>query len=1022
MSLEGDDVPRVSVTSIDESELEKCTVKFQCGLLRETETFIGEDVHLLCLETLQDYVCDMLHFKYPDHPYGDLYTKLILFKHDNDTNELTLLAADDEISDGMIIEVILRADSKQEYSDTICPHLLRVHTYKTPSFCDHCGVVMFGLLKQGIKCEGCDKNFHKKCAYKIPNDCTRYWAELGTAPPTPRTRETWSGRPLWIDKAIQARPQVPHTLFVHSFKKPTACHHCKKLIKGVFKNGMKCKDCGFNYHKKCAKEIGNNCPGEIPSLSRIDNGEFTTAKNVIANEYITDDTCPDTPPELRNSEELDSTEDISVSSQQDQEEIEDESVVDLPPTMDTIAEEPSGGEDSTSNEGSDHNQAGNVSSGNIQLQRVTGVSMRQTKPLPATVFTEGWMVHYTNKSTIRKKHYWRLDTKCLTFYKSNDSPHYYKEIQLADVLAVDPMINAALYPLSPPHVFELVTSNCTYYVGVDMTGAAPEDLSPPTDIDIMGSNIVGDVSHLTLMELEDLGIGLNVALTWEEALHSALMPVTPQASMGSLSDIGGPINRPQSFRSKRGSLHGSFRGSFHGNHRPNSFRGGSIRAHKGSTRGSFRGSFRAVKPPHIPMRQTQNTLKPKIETKMDVSQFYQIFPEEILGSGQFGTVYGGQNRTTSKTVAVKVIDKLRFPHKHDTALRQEVTILQYLEHPGIICLEQMFETPEKIYIVMEKMNGDMLEMILNSPISRLSERVTKFLIYQILVALQYLHKKDIVHCDLKPENVLLTSETGMPQAKLCDFGFARIIGEKSFRKSIVGTPAYLAPEVLKNEGYNRSLDLWSVGVIVYVSLSGTFPFNEDEEINDQIHNAAFMYPPDPWATVSREAIDFVSKLLQVSRRSRFKTNQAINHVWLNDVKLWQDLCELESKLDTRYLTHESEDTWWIKQGAKPHPLAKKSQRFLHHTYNNITILDEPRPGASPIATTAVIANMPVRREQLTKDSSTTDKQPPVSDNTLVKRNDSIPKLETTESKRKSIVEIVKTEQRALKVGYTVSTV
>ena len=103
-----------------------------------------------------------------------------------------------------------------------------------------------------------------------------------------------------------------------------------------------------------------------------------------------------------------------------------------------------------------------------------------------------------------------------------------------------------------------------------------------------------------------------------------------------------------------------------------------------------------------------------------------------------------------------------------------------------------------------------------------------------MAALQYLHKKDIVHCDLKPENVLLTSESGMPQTKLCDFGFARIIGEKSFRKSIVGTPAYLgrdtnlylhvlyynilviAPEVLKNEGYNRSLDLWSVGVIIYV--------------------------------------------------------------------------------------------------------------------------------------------------------------------------------------------------------------
>lgn len=88
--------------------------------------------------------------------------------------------------------------------------------------------------------------------------------------------------------------------------------------------------------------------------------------------------------------------------------------------------------------------------------------------------------------------------------------------------------------------------------------------------------------------------------------------------------------------------------------------------------------------------------------------------------------------------------------------------------------------------------------------------------------------------------------------KLCDFGFARIIGEKSFRRSVVGTPAYLAPEVLRSKGYNRSLDMWSVGVIVYVSLSGTFPFNEDEDINDQIQNAAFMYPPTPWKDISAE--------------------------------------------------------------------------------------------------------------------------------------------------------------------------
>ncbi|MEQ2192033.1 Serine/threonine-protein kinase D3, partial [Xenoophorus captivus] len=111
--------------------------------------------------------------------------------------------------------------------------------------------------------------------------------------------------------------------------------------------------------------------------------------------------------------------------------------------------------------------------------------------------------------------------------------------------------------------------------------------------------------------------------------------------------------------------------------------------------------------------------------------------------------------------------------------------------------------------------------------------------------------------------------------KLCDFGFARIIGEKSFRRSVVGTPAYLAPEVLRSKGYNRSLDMWSVGVIVYVSLSGTFPFNEDEDINDQIQNAAFMYPPTPWKDISAE-----------------------------------DLREFETRRGERYITHESDDARW----------------------------------------------------------------------------------------------------------------
>ncbi|CAG0887010.1 unnamed protein product [Cyprideis torosa] len=186
----------------------------------------------------------------------------------------------------------------------------------------------------------------------------------------------------------------------------------------------------------------------------------------------------------------------------------------------------------------------------------------------------------------------------------------------------------------------------------------------------------------------------------------------------------------------------------------------------------------------------------------DINELYKIDPTDVLGSGQFGTVYGAIDKRYTKPVAIKVIDKTRFPHKNEAQLKNEVAILQNLQHPGVVNLERMFETPERIYVVMEKMKGDMLEMILNSTEGKLDEATTRFLITQILIALKHLHSRNIVHCDLKPENCLLDSESLRPQVKICDFGFSRIIGEKSFRRSVVGTPAYLAPEVQANKRFS----------------------------------------------------------------------------------------------------------------------------------------------------------------------------------------------------------------------------
>lgn len=262
-----------------------------------------------------------------------------------------------------------------------------------------------------------------------------------------------------------------------------------------------------------------------------------------------------------------------------------------------------------------------------------------------------------------------------------------------------------------------------------------------------------------------------------------------------------------------------------------------------------------------------------------------------LGSGQFGKVYAAisefktvdadKGLFSGIPVAIKEISKARFDLRQQEKLKNEADILSHLDHPGVIILERVHDSSEMIYIVMEQLEDDMLEMIVSSAESRLNERITKFLIYQILEALKYLHGKYIAHCDLKPENVLLVERRSQfPQIKLCDFGFAKIIEDNSFRSSLVGTPAYLAPEVVKGERYNKTVDLWSVGVIVYVSLSGEFPFNEGETIHDQISRANFMYPHERWARISEQAKDFINSLLRVNCERRLSAQKAQIDPWL----------------------------------------------------------------------------------------------------------------------------------------------
>uniref|UniRef100_A0A8B9H5E6 Serine/threonine-protein kinase n=1 Tax=Astyanax mexicanus TaxID=7994 RepID=A0A8B9H5E6_ASTMX len=728
----------------------------QIGLTRES-VLLPQTADLAYVKQV---ACSIVDQKFPECGFYGIYDKILLFKHDTSTNNiLQLVKSAADIQEGDLVEVVLSAAATVE-DFQIRPHALNVHSYRSPAFCDHCGEMLFGLVRQGLKCDGCGLNYHKRCAFSIPNNCTgarkrrlsttsltssqslrlSTSESLSTISSSTTSEETQLiRRPVHLDKILMSKVKVPHTFAVHSYTRPTVCQYCKRLLRGLFRQGLQCKDCKFNCHKRCVYKVLMYTP-------------------VVQ-------------------------------------------------------------------------------------------SVRQTTRRSSTAIKEGWVVHYSNKDTLRKRHYWRLDCKCIILFQNDTTNKYYKEIPLSEILEVRPAEDFTLVPTGAnPHCFEMVTGTMLYFVG--------ENLNP---FPFQSSGTPGNVSSNSVAP--NSGVGWEVAKSWENAIRQALMPVIFQDNPPAEGNC-----------------------------------------------------------PHRQASVSISVSNSQIQENVDIGMVYQIFADEVLGSGQFGVVYGGKHRKTGRDVAVKVIDKLRFPTKQESQLRNEVAILQSLRHLGIVNLECMFETPEKVFVVMEKLHGDMLEMILSSEKGRLPERLTKFLITQILAALRHLHFKNIVHCDLKPENVLLASAEPFPQVKLCDFGFARIIGEKSFRRSVVGTPAYLAPEVLLNQGYNRSLDMWSVGVIMYVSLSGTFPFNEDEDINDQIHNAAFMYPPNPWKQISPDATDLINNLLQVKMRKRYSVDKSLSHSYLQDYQTWLDLRELESKLGERYITHESDDVRW-QMFAQEHTLS-----------------------------------------------------------------------------------------------------
>lgn len=272
----------------------------------------------------------------------------------------------------------------------------------------------------------------------------------------------------------------------------------------------------------------------------------------------------------------------------------------------------------------------------------------------------------------------------------------------------------------------------------------------------------------------------------------------------------------------------------------------------------------------------------------DVELYYEMGEE--LGSGQFAIVRKCKEKSTGVEYAAKFIKKRRLSSSRRGVSREEiereVNILREIQHSNIITLHDIFENKTDVILILELVSGGELFDFLAEKESLTEEEATQFL-KQILDGVQYLHSKRIAHFDLKPENImLLDKNVPNPRIKLIDFGIAHQIKAGNEFKNIFGTPEFVAPEIVNYEPLGLEADMWSIGVITYILLSGASPFlgETKQETLTNISAVNYDFDEEYFSNTSELAKDFIRRLLVKDPKKRMTIDDSLEHPWIKVIK------------------------------------------------------------------------------------------------------------------------------------------
>jgi calcium-dependent protein kinase len=286
---------------------------------------------------------------------------------------------------------------------------------------------------------------------------------------------------------------------------------------------------------------------------------------------------------------------------------------------------------------------------------------------------------------------------------------------------------------------------------------------------------------------------------------------------------------------------------------------------------------------HAVVRETralsQNVVQENFDR--DIREFYSISWRSELGSGVNGSVRLCKHRITGVTYAMKTLSKKYIKPEKYISLKDEIKIMQDIDHPHILRIHEYFETPEHIYLVSELCTGgELYTRLVKQTDSMYSEQTACRYVSVMLGAIAFLHAHGIVHRDLKLENFLFETLKENSSLKLIDFGLSRLVVGDEKLTGAVGSSYYVAPEVLSGKQYDAKCDVWSIGVIAYMLLSGVPPFDGDSDraIFKSVRSGNWSFTTT-FQNISPEAKSFIQRCLVVDPAKRMSAKDALKHPW-----------------------------------------------------------------------------------------------------------------------------------------------